>query len=165
MGAGYHGNFGKTYGSDVKVFYKLGSKGESYKNYTKDDLINYIDGITEESTIIATGIKNGSIKVNVLGDKLFENYLGASSNTVAMTVGNQIYLRNSSISIYSDMVHEGTHALDYVRGIEEHVILSWTGEMKAYSAERKFQIAKGDHVDFLDENDMLVHIWKNYKRS
>ena len=37
--------------------------------------------------------------------------------------------------------------------------------MKAYSAERKFQIAKGDHVDFLDENDMLVHIWKNYKRS
>ncbi|MCI7124088.1 MAG: hypothetical protein SPG71_00820 [Clostridia bacterium] len=36
MGAGYHGNFGKTYGSDVKVFYKLGSKGESYKNYTKN---------------------------------------------------------------------------------------------------------------------------------
>lgn len=66
MGAGYHGNFGKTYGSDVKVFYKLGSKGESYKNYTK---------------------------------------------------------------------------------------------------KRKFQIAKGNHVDFLDENDMLVHIWKNYKRS
>ena len=115
MGAGYHGNFGKTYGSDVKVFYKLGSKGESYKNYTKDDLINYIDGITEESTMIATGIKNGSIKVNVLGDKLFENYLGTSSNTVAMAVGNQIYrfFTFSSGILIKEQTCTGQQQLDY----------------------------------------------------
>lgn len=74
------------------------------------------------------------------------------------------YLRNSSINIYSDMVHEGVHAMDYISGIKERIISSWTGEMRAYSAERKFQIAKGGHVDFANENDMMVHVWTHYKR-
>ena len=164
MGAGYHGGFGKTHGSGIKVSYKLGPKGEGYKNYTREDLVNYIDGVTEESTAIAKGIRNGTVKVNVLGDRLFEEYLGASPDTVAMAIGNQIYLRNSSINIYSDMVHEGTHAMDYIHGIKESVTSSWVGETRAYSAERKFQIAKGGHIDFANENDMMVHIWKNYKR-
>lgn len=30
---------------------------------------------------------------------------------------------------------------------------------------KNIQIAKGEHVDFLDENDMLVHVWANYRRS
>lgn len=110
MGTGYHGGFGSSHGSGMKVSYKLGPKGESYRNYTREDLISYIDGVTEESTAIANKIRNGTIKVNVLGDRLFEEYLGASPETVAMAVGNQIYLRNSSINIYSDMVHEGVHA-------------------------------------------------------
>ena len=164
MGAGYHGGFGATHGSGMNVSYKLGSRGDSYKNYTREDLVNYIDGVTEESTAIAKGIRNGNIRVNVLGDRLFEEYLGASADTVAMAVGNQIYLRNSSINIYSDMVHEGTHAMDYIKGIKECVISSWTGETRAYSAERRFQMAKGGHVDFANEDDMMVHIWTNYRR-
>lgn len=31
------------------------------------------------------------------------------------------YLRNSSVNIYIDMVHEGTHSMDYLRGIKESV--------------------------------------------
>ena len=42
MGAGYHGNFGKTYGSDVKVFYKLGSKGDHVDFLDENDMLVHI---------------------------------------------------------------------------------------------------------------------------
>ena len=32
----------------------------------------------------------------------------------------------------------------------------------AYSSERLFQIEAGMPVDFMSEDDMLVHIWSNY---
>ena len=57
------------------------------------------------------------IKINVLGDELFESYLGVSSGTTVVQVGNQIYMRRLSASIYSDVVHEGTHAMDFINNI------------------------------------------------
>ena len=108
-------------------------------------------------------IRNKKIKINVLGDRLFEDYLGVSSDTLAVAVGDQIYLRRSSSSILSEIVHEGTHALDFINKIDVNVISSWTGETRAYSAERKFQIASGGPVDFEKEEDMMTHIMKNYK--
>ena len=164
MGTGFYGGFGLTSGSGIIVSFKLGLLSGHSKNYTREDLLNYIDGVTCESTEIAKAIREGKIKVNVLGDHLFEEYLGVSRDTVALAVGNQIYIRNSSISIYSDLVHEGIHAKDYLSGIKEEEISSVSGEIRAYSAERRFQIAKGIHVEYENEEDMLVHIWMNYKR-
>ena len=66
--------------------------------------------------------------------------------------------------LYSSVVHEGTHALDYLNNIPEDVIGSWAGEMRAYTEERLFQLNAKLPVDFLDVNDMKVHIWMNYKR-
>lgn len=43
------------------------------------------------------------------------------------------------------------------------VITSRTGEYAAYSAERLFQIESGMPVEFLSEEDMLIHIWRNYR--
>ncbi len=100
----------------------------------------------------------------MLGDELFEKYLGCSSDTVAMQVGEQIYVRSSSVSLFSDIVHEGTHAIDYYNGIDENIIASWTGETKAYNAERLFQIESGMSVQFESEEDMMVHIWSNYSK-
>lgn len=47
----------------------------------------------------------------------------------------------------------------------EQVISSWTGEYKAYNAERLFQIESGMPVEFTNVDDMLVHIWSNYNRG
>lgn len=79
-------------------------------------------------------------------------------------MNEQIYVRNSSVSLLSDVVHEGTHALDYYNGISQNVISSWTGETVAYSAERLFQLKSGGTVEVATEEDMMVHIWQNYSR-
>ena len=67
--------------------------------------------------------------------------------------------------MYSDVVHEGTHALDYLSGVDERTIGSWTGEIRAYMAEREFQIKSGMTVQFSDIQDMMVHIWSFYPRD
>ena len=79
-----------------------------------------------------------------------------------MQVGNQIYVRNSSASIFSDVVHVGIHAIDFLNGIDETIISSWVGETSAYEAEREFQLFKGFETQFISEEDMMVHIWSNY---
>ena len=98
-------------------------------------------------------------------DKLFSEYLGVSSDTVGLTVGNQIYLRASSASIISDLVHEGNHAIEYISGINVNNIRTWPGEIRAYKAEREFQIKTKREVTFKNENDLLVHVWSNYERE
>ena len=62
------------------------------------------------------------------------------------------------------MVHEGTHAIDFIDGIDERIISSWSDEKGAYSAEQDFQISKGQESQFPTEEDMMVHIWSNYRK-
>ncbi|MBU5473134.1 pre-toxin TG domain-containing protein [Roseburia sp. MSJ-14] len=143
---------------------KIGSINEIKQSFTREDIITSLDGVTNKSTEIANAIRNKDIGINVLGDELFEKYLGCSSDTVAMQVGEQIYVRSSSVSLFSDIVHEGTHAIDYYNGIDENIIASWTGETTAYNAERLFQIESGMSVQFESEEDMMVHIWSNYSK-
>lgn len=143
---------------------KIGNSDKVVHSYAREEIINSLDGVTQKSTEIAHAIRNKDIGMNVLGDKLFESYLGSNSNTVAMQVGNQIYVRSSSASLISDVVHEGTHAMDYLNGIDQSIISSWTGETKAYSAERLFQIKSGMPVQFTTEEDMMIFIWSNYSK-
>ena len=136
------------------------------ENITKNDILNFIDGVTEQSTKIAEEIRKKEIGINILSDKRFEEWTGAGSNTIAVQVKKQIYLRKSAdpASLFSSVVHEGTHVLDYIDGIPEDVIGGWAGEMRAYTEERLFQLNAKLPVDFLDVNDMKVHIWMNYER-
>ncbi len=143
---------------------KLGHNVKISQSVSRNDIIKMLDGATDESSKIVSAIRDGKIRINVLGDELFEAYLGCSSKTTAMQVGNQIYMRGNSASIYSDVVHEGTHALDYINNIPQSQISSWVGEIKAYNAERVFQIQAGLPVEFMSEKDILVHVWKNYMR-
>lgn len=43
--------------------------------------------------------------------------------------------RRSSPTIISDVVHEGTHVIDYVNGMDQNVLFSWTGEIRAFPEE------------------------------
>ena len=157
-------NSGKALEGGSNAANKIGNSDTIVHSYTRDEIINSLNGVTQKSTEIANGIQNGKIKINVLGDELFESYLGCSSNTMAMQVGNQIYVRSSSASLFSDVVHEGVHAMDFINGVDESVISSWSGETSAYSAERLFQLESGMQVQFESEEDMMVHIWSNYKK-
>lgn len=170
MGAGKHGGFGNTYGSKHSYLsnnnsQKKGTRSIVKANHTRDSLLNEIDGHTKISSAIAKTIRSGDIHINVLGDKLFSDYLGVKDDTVAITVGKQIYLRASSASIISDLVHEGNHALEYISGVSVNNIRTWPGEIRAYKAEREFQIKTKRPLDFKTENDLLVHVWKNYERE
>ena len=159
MGSGFHGGFGNTKGSgrSHKNGYQKTSKGVRDKN----QLFSGIDGVTAQTSEIVKNVKNGKIKLSVLGDKLFEEYLGEDSNTAAVAVGNNIYLRKSSVSALSDFVHEGTHALDFITGILSNMSVV-DKEMKAYKSEHDFQKAKGISLDFADEDDIRVHVLLNY---
>lgn len=148
--------------NDTGFASKIGNNIGGTQNITKDDILEALDGVTEMSTEIAERIRNGDLGINVLSDELFESYLGCSSETVAVQIGDQIYVRRNSSSLVSDIVHEGTHAMDYFNGIDESIISSQIGEVHAYSAERTFQIESGIPIQFENEDDMMVHIWRNY---
>ena len=143
---------------------KIGNNVVISQSYTRDEILKALNGVTEKSSEISYRIGNGEIGLNVLGDDWFEKYLGVSSDTVALQVGDQIYVRSSSASLLSDIVHEGTHALDFLNHLDQMYISSRQGEINAYTAERAFQIGAGLPVQFESIDDLLVHIWSNYKR-
>ena len=163
MGAGYHGGFGATKGSS-KVL-KSGYQSSGGQNYTREQLVNFLDGKTSQSSEIADKIRKGEIKLSVLGDELFERAFGVNSDVVGIAIDNKIYLRRYSGTIHSDMVHEGIHAMDFLKGLPYEKISSWDGEIKAYTAEHHFQKASGLAVQFTNEDEIKVHVWKNYRKK
>ena len=163
MGAGYHGGFGATKGSSKMN--KDDYRKSQINNYTREQLIDFIDGKTTQSSVIADKIRKGEIKLSVLGDELFERAFGVSRDVVGIAIDNKIYIRRNSSTIHSDIVHEGTHAMDYLNGLPYERISSWDGEIKAYTAEHYFQKASSLVVQFINEDEIKVHVWANYKKK
>lgn len=166
MGAGYHGGFGATKGSALKILPSSGSSPTIKVNVSKHDIINALKGVTDMSTLIAENIENKNIGVNILGDRLFDAVLGKTDNPEKVNgfqMGRNVYIRRSSITGYSIFVHEGTHALDSINGISQNQIGSHHGEYKAFVNEHDYQVKKGEKLDFKDYDEILVHIKINYK--
>ncbi|WP_288886487.1 hypothetical protein [uncultured Eubacterium sp.] len=163
MGAGIHGGFGATKGS-VKLYKDIYAKSKE-QNYTREQLINFLDGKTKQSSIIADKIRKGEIKISVLGDKFFEDVFGVNKDVVGIAIDNKIYVRKNSNTIHSDIVHEGTHAVDYLSGLSYDKISSWNGEIKAFTAEHHFQKASGLKLQFDSENEIKIHVMNNYKKK
>lgn len=114
-------------------------------------------------------IKNGDIGVNMLGDELFKKAYklkggeGSADNIAAFAVGDQIFVRRSSANILSETVHEGTHALDFLRGLPDETTEDlWSLEKRAFFYERQYQRAVGSSVDFASIDEMLEFIFENY---
>lgn len=164
MGAGYHGGFGATRGSAYKKETNSNHTQSVTISLRKSDIINALMGVTEASSIVAELIKDKKIGVNILGDELFEATLDKNIDAKSISgyqERNQIRLRRSALKGYSNFVHEGTHAYDYLQG--KITPSSLKGELRAYSNEHEYQIKKGEHIDFKDSDEILVHIKLNYK--
>jgi hypothetical protein len=138
----------------------LGATG----SITREGIVNGLTGLTDQGNAISASINSGATKLNVLGDNLFEQAYalkgGVGEAPQAFALENQIYLRQSSANLLSDIVHEGTHSLDYLNSFSGSNI-EW--EIRAFSAERAFQQAGGGTVEFNTERYMLNFINKNYR--
>ena len=95
---------------------------------------------------------------------MIERYYKISPGTAGFADGNKIYIRKSSLSIKSDLFHEGVHANDFLLGIPSEEIGGWSGELRAYRAEHEFQIKAGLPVEYANDDDICVHVWMNYER-
>lgn len=162
MGAGYHGGFGNTKGSfkAQKTGYQKNGKGIR----DKDQLFNSVNGVTVQASEIVQNVISGKIKLTILGDRLFEEYLGEDEKTAGVAIGNRIYLRQSSVSIFSDFVHEGTHAMDYITKVWDKMNVV-TKEMRAYKQEHEFQKAAGIPLEFANEDEIRIHVYLNYGKK
>ena len=127
-----------------------------------------LTGLTQQGNRIADGIKSGKVKVNVLGDELFDRAYaskgGWGSSPQAFALKEQIYVRSGSPSLLSDIVHEGTHAFD---NFHKNVTVPYgknpyPWEKRAFFYERQFQRAGGGAAEFETIHEMLDFIYESY---
>ncbi len=152
----------RIHSANKNRLYSIGYLAQGTSTFTRDEIPGLIEGKTRQATKIARAIRNNDIKLNFLGDKYFEEYLGEKSTVTAVAKGRNIYVRKDSNHILSDIIHEGTHALDYMERYGVNGLSRWSWEKRAYFYERQFQIATGNNIDYVTINDVLIHIWMNY---
>ena len=145
--------------------YSVGHLAQGNNTFTRDEILELIEGKTRQATKIARAIRNKKIELNFLGDKWFEEYLGVDNNVKGVAIDNKIYLRKNCNQLLSDIIHEGTHALDYINKFGFNGLSQWAWEKRAYFYERQFQISTGIEVNHATIHDMLMHIWMNYKNN
>ncbi len=162
MGAGYHGGFGNTLGKKRSENKESKTNDSDRVNYiSRNGIIRELMGVTIESTIVANGIKDKKMSLNILGDNLFDYYVTPDRTIVGRHDDGKIYVRRSSIDLISTIFHEGIHALDYINGIEYDSINS---ELKAYRAEHDFQKAGRRKIEHATDDDIRVHVHRYYGR-
>jgi len=139
------------------------------RGLTREALLDSIKGVAPGDRVAAS-IVAGDIKVCALGDRLFEKAVrlrdpGISDATLAQTRalqwGEHVYLRSSSRFLDADLVHEGTHVLDWFRGGVRYNSV-YLSELSAYKAQRAFQMGKYGSSEFDSWWSMINHIFKNY---
>ena len=164
MGGGYHGGVGNTYGANYHSgrAFRFLSQQRNKNSITRDDIITGLSGVTEISTSIAKHIEQGDIKINVISDSLFNRYITDGHLFDGVQMGNQIYIKNSSMNVLSVIVHEGNHALDVLKGMSQKTVASREGEYRSFMAEHNFQKAKGMKLEFSSEEEIKKHIRRNY---
>lgn len=134
-----------------------------YADFTRKDLIEALDGGTDISTEVARQIQDGKIHINILGDELFDATCPKDCvGTTAYFKEGQIYIRKNSESLLSDLVHEGNHAIDFRNKV---IQTTFEAEYRSYKAEQLFQIEKNLPIDFLNDDEILVHIYTNYENG
>jgi hypothetical protein len=142
------------------VLAEIAKTGQSI---TRERILSRLKGLTEQSDAISSSISSKASGLNVLGDNLFARTYalkgGLGEAPQAFAYGEQIFVRRGSANLLSDVVHEGTHSLDYLSGFDGSTLQL---ELRAYSAEGAFQQAGGGTVEFSSDQEMLDFIQQHY---
>jgi hypothetical protein len=156
---------GENVGDAVKAVENAGDAVEQLTDVGKLDIAAELSKGLPQQQRIAKAINDGEIGVNILEKESFARqarsfgWRSDPEDLKGIAYKDQIYLRKGSTSLYSDAVHEGTHAIDYLdsfKGPKQ----SW--ERRAYYYERQYQIYSNRGLDFETLPDMLQHIRKVY---
>jgi hypothetical protein len=144
------------------------SNGASRIVANADEILDALTNTTKKADEIAEAIRNKNIKVIfVNNDELFERtYIGLDGTrdpklVQAFCDERTIYLRGPSSA--SVIVHEGTHALDYIKMLPMETIVEKAAyEIRAHMHERAYSIFIGEDPYFKTALDILNHIRTNY---
>ena len=133
---------------------------DDYEADQARQLAGALAGATEQARRVARAIQAGEIQVHVLSDAEFDRryeVVGGKSYALAFAYGREIFVRAGSPSTLSDLVHEGTHTLDYQAGFfRGRRVL----ELRAYAYEHQFQKAVGDEVQFENLLEVVRFVWR-----
>ena len=125
-------------------------------------LARALRGTTWQADRIAAAIKAREIKVDILraGD-FYKRYrlLDGQRSAQAFAYCNAVYLRANSPTILSDLVHEGTHALDCLSGRD---MSRRRLELRAYLYEHQFQKVVRDRPQFGSPLEVAFFVWRQY---
>ncbi len=163
-------------------------KGKSIKELSHAEIISNLRGFTEQANKVAKLLEEGSMHVKILDEKTFRSvYLkkgGSLSDykkyrVEAFSVGETNYFRDTKPidKFMGELVHEGTHTIDYL--FQEELLKqgqSWgdvdrvlgnrqSFEKRAYFHERAFQEAAGIEKDFETIEKMVDHINYVYPKN
>ena len=145
----------------------LGAQGSA--GVTRQSVVRGLMGHTAQGDEIAAGIECGNIRLNVLGGELFEKAyrLRGGTETIAPRAfqwANSIYVRRGSSHLLSDVVHEGTHAMDVIFRLVKvpYDTNPYIWEQRAHDAAREFEMAIRGVVEFPKIEEMMRHIFRRY---
>lgn len=114
-------------------------------------------------------MKDGKIKVNLLGDELYNKYYDPNKVAHCEFASNgeiNLYLRRNSATLFEDAVHEGVHGMDMYNKFGTNPLLTTkTWEFRAYQAEGDFQRAIGKTVQYPTGQSIMNHITDNYSNA
>ncbi|WP_128214528.1 hypothetical protein [Clostridium manihotivorum] len=112
------------------------------------------NGVKEASDLAKVGQRRTALPTSLLESS------NPSDITAFYNYQGSIFLRSSrGEMIYEDLVHEGTHALDYLEGFGMNGSKSiWNWETRAFSQERQFQIMLGRQVEFSSLPEMKLEM-------
>ena len=125
-------------------------------------LVSALRGTTRQADRIASAIEARLIRVEILSTAAFyKRYrlLDGQRSAQAFAYCSLVYLRANSPTIVSDLVHEGTHAMDCLSGRDRSRRML---ELRAYWYERQFQKATGTRVQFERVVDLVWFVWGRY---
>ncbi|WP_417558508.1 hypothetical protein [Mesoflavibacter zeaxanthinifaciens] len=138
--------------------------GNSIAKLTRKEIADNLKGFTEQANRVAKLIEKGDIPINILDEKTFiKQYeeLGGLAEDAdfidAFAYGEKTYYKSTTPidRFLSEVVHESTHAKDYIDGLND-IDNIW--EKRARFYERAFQIATGQEKDFETIKELLEFI-------
>ncbi|WP_204344522.1 hypothetical protein [Psychroserpens algicola] len=172
-------------------------EGKSIVNLTRKEIADNLKGFTEQANKVAKIVEDGVFEFSILNEKAFKKkYLDIGGEEAdytkfkieAFSYGDENFFRSTKSvgEFMSELVHEGTHTLDYLKKealIESAKTLKGTDrlnklkniykqfgdnhsyEKRAYFHERAFQEATGLETEYTSIEDMIDHIKYSYKKN
>ena len=122
-------------------------------------LVEGLRGTTRQAERVAEAVASFKINLCLLtGEHVDGEYMakGGQGSPTAFAYGDTLYLRADSPTLLADLVHEGTHALDYLAGFPKNKRLM---ELRAYYYDREFQKATNMPLQFDTLLDVLVFVF------